>query len=293
MTTYCGEKYILEQLNSLKEQTVAPFEVIIVDDKSRDNTPAIIKDYIDKNGLSSWKFFENSENLGFKKNFLYALGKAKGDIVFLCDQDDVWENVKIEKTASFFENPKVFGVMTGFTYIDGEGNAKNDSRICCEIYGFLNKRPKKVFSEISLKSIMHKNIAPGCTCAFRKEVLDVCLKNANENLAHDYQLCAVSAALGGLYFYNFPLMQYRIHEENTLGLNELNQTRVEIAKEKSDLSTVFCNINEKTKKLCKANGKRLSVLENKKGFLKLLFNKSYVKYYSPKEILGDLLYVLR
>jgi len=293
MTTYCGEKYILEQLNSLKEQSLTPDEIIIVDDKSKDNTPAIIKDFIEKNGLTSWKFFENSENLGFKKNFLYALKKATGDIVFLCDQDDVWEREKIKKAASFFEKDKVFGVMTGFTYIDGAGDAKNDSNTCCGIYGFLRKKPKKVFSKISLKSIMHKNISPGCTCAFRKEVLEICLKNAKDNLAHDYQLCAVSAALGGLYFFNFPLTKYRIHKNNTLGLNDLSQTRLEIAKEKADLSSVYFDINDKIKGVSNMYFKRYKVIENKKGFLSLLLDKNYVKYYSSKEVLGDLIYILR
>jgi len=293
MTTYNGEKYLIKQLDSLKNQTKTLDEVIIVDDKSSDKTSEIITEYIEKNSLLSWKLYENEENLGFKKNFLSALKLSTGDIVFLCDQDDIWESEKVEKTSALFEKNNVFGVMTGFSYIDGEDNPINDANTSNGIYAFLDKKPKSVFSKLTLKKIMHKNISPGCTCAFCRKAVDIYIENANCELAHDYQLCSVCAALDGLYFYNLPLTKYRIHENNTLGLNKLNQSRIDIAKEKSDLSKVFSNININLKNVNEMYQKRLVALKNKKGFFGLLFDKKYLSLFELKEILGDMLYILR
>ena len=69
MTTYNGKKYLLEQLESLRNQTLKIDEVIIMDDWSKDETPELIRKYIIDNNLSGWKLIENQTNQGWKKNF--------------------------------------------------------------------------------------------------------------------------------------------------------------------------------------------------------------------------------
>ena len=70
LSTYNGEKFITEQLDSLRLQTRPADEVLISDDCSTDSTPQIVKDYIQKYKLSGWHFEQNEKNSGWKKNTL-------------------------------------------------------------------------------------------------------------------------------------------------------------------------------------------------------------------------------
>ena len=65
ISTYNGEDYIERQLDSIKNQTRPADEVLIIDDCSTDNTVNIIRRYIEKNDLCSWKFEVNNQNKGW------------------------------------------------------------------------------------------------------------------------------------------------------------------------------------------------------------------------------------
>ena len=88
MTTYNGEKYLAEQLDSILSQTHTDWELIICDDCSTDSTWQILQEYAQKD--SRIKIYKNEQNLGFKKNFEKAIGLCTGDYIALSDQDDVW-----------------------------------------------------------------------------------------------------------------------------------------------------------------------------------------------------------
>ena len=97
MTTYNGEKYVEEQLDSIRVQTRKADEVLIFDDQSSDKTVKIIQHYIDDNKLNNWKITVNAVNKGWRKNFFDGIQETSGDVIFLCDQDDIWVPDKIEK----------------------------------------------------------------------------------------------------------------------------------------------------------------------------------------------------
>ena len=76
MATYNGEKYIYEQLESLKSQNYKIDEVVICDDCSTDNTKKIVLEFIRDNNLTWWHFIQNNENYGYAKNFINAVKKS-------------------------------------------------------------------------------------------------------------------------------------------------------------------------------------------------------------------------
>ena len=94
MCSYNGERFIKEQIDSIIAQTYKNFELIIVDDGSKDNTINIIKEYQLKDHRI--KLFQNDNNLGFVKNFEKAISLCSGDFIALADQDDVWKKNKLE-----------------------------------------------------------------------------------------------------------------------------------------------------------------------------------------------------
>lgn len=94
MCTYNGEKFIREQLDSILRQTLPADEIIIQDDCSTDNTYNILTEYQKKH--PTIQVFRNSQNMGINPNFFDAMSKASGDYIAIADQDDIWEDYKLE-----------------------------------------------------------------------------------------------------------------------------------------------------------------------------------------------------
>ena len=96
MTTYNGEDYLEEQLESFLRQTRIPNELIVCDDGSRDSTLNILEAFQLKAPFPVM-INRNVENLGYTKNFENALSKCSGELIFLSDQDDIWEANKVHR----------------------------------------------------------------------------------------------------------------------------------------------------------------------------------------------------
>lgn len=126
MTTYNGEKYIEEQLDSIQRQTRLPDEVLIFDDCSSDNTVEVVQKYIKKNLTVGWKIERNIKNKGWKKNFYDGIKEATGDYVFLSDQDDIWIPDKIEMMVEVLEKNKDISVLASDFSIQLEGEKRSN-----------------------------------------------------------------------------------------------------------------------------------------------------------------------
>lgn len=296
MTTYNGARFLREQLDSLKNQIRAADEVVICDDNSTDDTVLLIRNYIEKNNLSNWKIFENEENIGFSANFCKALSKTTGDVVFLCDQDDVWSEDKLEcMTNLFATHPRVLGINTSFEII-GSGGEVTDAYGARgnRNYGLVTQRLRRPLERIYLKTVMRKNISPGCTTAFRRELIDCYVQNTESVSPHDYELNLMAAAKKGLYFYNVPLIQYRIHESNTIGFKKIEKSRIEIAAERFSASKGVRAFSGNGMAY-KVHAERIQALTTRNFWAALCLWRlpEYYAYFRFKERVGDLLYALK
>lgn len=103
MATYNGSQYIAEQLRSIENQTIRPDEIVICDDGSSDDTVAVIRDYAAQSALNI-KLYQNEKNLGFRRNFEKAISLCTKEVVFLCDQDDIWVKNKVERFLYEYSN---------------------------------------------------------------------------------------------------------------------------------------------------------------------------------------------
>lgn len=223
LATYNGEKYLLKQLKSILEQTKSPNEVLIFDDKSSDSTIKIINDFIENNHLINWVLYQNETNLGFRNNFKQGLAKSSGDIVFLCDQDDIWDNRKIKVMANIMNDKKILSLASSFTIIDEKDEPfyiNNDiGKSNNNLLDFPIKE-KELFN-VPNEFLIKKNFAQGCTMAIRREIIDLFLKDEMETLEHDWSLSLIASLKKGCYFYNESLIKYRIHTDNEIGLKQV------------------------------------------------------------------------
>lgn len=224
MATYNGEKNILEQLDSLLSQTKKINEVLICDDCSTDNTVDIISSFIEKNNLSStWHLKINEKNLGWRKNFFHLLNLASQDIIFTCDQDDIWHETKIEEMSSLFRNKKVQVLVTDYHELVELGGLREELKKVDTEKNEEQLEERVIFNENNL--FLRR---PGCVYAVRKEFIpQVNLYASNmENPVHDMSMWGSAVLTNGLYLLRKPLIEWRKHGQSSFK-KEIDQSNKE------------------------------------------------------------------
>ena len=228
LCTYNGERYIREQIASILNQTRSVDEIVVCDDGSTDNTLSFIADYRGRTSTDI-HIYRNEKNIGVCANFQKAIAHCKGDIVFLSDQDDIWESNKVETILKYFDANKLIQVIfTDALLIDSTGNS--EKIIPNNLWSFhFKKKDKEIFDYgIQMEPFLNGgNHATGATMAFRKEAVsnrsisDIC---QHGEVLHDYALAIYAAENNALGYIEKPLIRYRIHEEQTCGLIRGNAT---------------------------------------------------------------------
>lgn len=204
VSVFNGEKYISEQLDSLRHQIRRPDEVLLFDDGSSDKTPQIVTDYITKYSLANWKYTRNPENKGWRRNFMEGMWAASGDLVFSCDQDDIWHQDKLKIMSEVMENSPQISLLTSNYELFFEDGSHKD--------GF--KQNDGSVSQIPLKNNYLLVGRPGCTHCIRKELLDIARKYWRPEYPHDALLWRLSLFSDGLYNYNGNLIKWRKHQNS-------------------------------------------------------------------------------
>lgn len=213
MCTYNGEKYIEEQLESLRNQTLQPDEVIICDDRSGDKTAVLVEEYIHKYHLeNTWRLLVNTENRGYPDNFYFGMGLCRGDVIFLADQDDIWHPEKVERTYGvLMEHPGAKVACCKFGLIDGAGEKLHT--VMKPTYSGESRRVER----ISLEQVFYRSEWNGMVLAYRREWYEK--RNAKEKYAipHDMLLAAEAAEEQGFLRLDEELAYHRRHDNNAGG----------------------------------------------------------------------------
>ena len=304
MTTYNGERYIEEQLESIRKQTQSVDEIVVVDDGSTDSTVDIVCNYASKYPELGIHLEQNDTTLGYKKNFYKAISLCQGDITFLCDQDDCWFENKVEKMCGLLdEYPEIGVVSTAFVQMDGVGN-KGKHKSAYQ----RNMAQEELVCVPTVDLIFH-NISQGCAMAMRRDVKDVYLQYFDETLPHDWAINVVASMTKKCYYWNVPMFFYRIHDNNTIGLNDnmilkqknTMEVRTKDARQALDvlnfiekIDKVFYEENFWLRKAREFSLKHVKNLEDRK-FIGLLFQNFNPCYRQLKTFRGrilDLFFVL-
>lgn len=295
LTTYNSNAYLEQQLETLVNQ-LRPFdEVILVDDASTNDTVQRLNQFIQDHHLNHWKVFRHEQNQGFIQTFQDALFHSNSDLIFLCDHDDLWypEKTKV-MMEQFVEDPKLQVLACSFDLVDEKGKLIADELMNNRANHNLIHRsvtPGKL-NPMFVQDILRYNFAPGCTLALKKEIakeyLELIerqtytqLENQEENsilsLPHDWAISILGAVHDGLYYLDQPLMGYRQHEHNTLGMtrrhdytDRLKAAKLE-AKQKQAMAYIMDQKGsdqqkEQTHQVERLYVKRAKALENKNLF---------------------------
>lgn len=213
VSTYNGENYILDQMESLYKQTRKPDEVIIYDDCSTDKTVQKIRQYIiDKKLKANWRVEINSKNVGWRQNFMNLLWESTGDIVFTCDQDDIWRLDKLEILEKIMqENPKIEVLSTNYKSFFDNGKVK--------VGPFKNDKKLK---RIKIRNNFLNVACPGCTYCIRRSIIDLSKKYWYKEFAHDDLFWRLGLFGDSLYVYRDDLINWRKHSDSAYSKESLD-----------------------------------------------------------------------
>ena len=211
IATYNGEKFIEEQLDSLFEQTYIPDEILIFDDKSKDNTLQIVQKYIEKKDKKNvCVIFENEYNKGYAQNFYDGVCKAKNELIFFCDQDDIWDKNKIFNMMNVMNNNSSINLLCSnlepFYY--EKNTRKWDKKILKEM---------KNDEKIEIKEISYENFhlkRSGCTMCIRKSFLNEIKPYWINNWAHDDFVWKMAMVTSTCAIYHNVTVKRRMHSNN-------------------------------------------------------------------------------
>ncbi len=212
MAAYNGAKYIEEQLKSLLDQSRRPDQVVLYDDGSEDGTVEIIRQFIGKNGLESgWRLWTGEKNLGYPACFYHAMDLCTEDIVFLADQDDIWDREKVEKMSRLFEEHRnLKAAVCKFGLIDAEGR-----RIRTVLAPTRNKNTG-VLRHVSVEAVLRKGEWPGMVMAYRREWYRSWARGSKV-IPHDLLISVKAAEEDGFLQIDEVMAFHRRHDDNAGG----------------------------------------------------------------------------
>ena len=215
MSTYNGERFLLEQLQSIAEQSRLPDKLVVIDDCSKDSTLKILHDFAARASFEV-EIVPNSENIGYIRSFDRAITLCDCDIIVLADQDDEWYLAKLEKIeAAFEEDQDLSMVFSDAEIVDEDMRSLGYTRWAVEC--FTHKEQTLVKEGLALKVLLkHITVLNGCTMAFagreKRRILPV-----PYSWSHDAWIAMITAVYGKVGLISEPLVRYRQHSRNVAG----------------------------------------------------------------------------
>lgn len=218
LCTYNGGEFLSEQLLSIINQSVSVNEIIICDDKSTDNTIEIIKKF-QKEHPNLITLFINATQLGSSKNFYKAIKRCTKDIIFLCDQDDIWKHNKVEVFLKEFKLKPYINLVASNGHLLFDNGIREDIVTVWDTYSYYQKDYNmQDFNFFKLITSIG-NIVTGAASAIRKtlaESIPEFFKSAN--IHHDELLALLASSNNNMSFINEKLFYYRIHSNQQVGI---------------------------------------------------------------------------
>jgi glycosyltransferase involved in cell wall biosynthesis len=218
LCTYNGERYLQQQLDSLLAQSRLPDHIVAVDDGSADHTWEILQAFAGRareRGITV-DASRNPSNLGYVTNFERALQRAGTDILFICDQDDVWDTEKLAVMCErFMTDPDLLLLHTDARLVD---TRLND--LGCSLFEALELGDEELQREhngYGFDVLLRRCIVTGATAAFRRDLLASAVP-FGDGWIHDEWLAIVASAIGKIDAIDRKLIDYRQHEANQLGM---------------------------------------------------------------------------
>lgn len=206
MSTYNGEKYIVEQIDSILNQKGVLVQLLIRDDGSKDKTVEIIQKYCEKNARVH---FYQGENLKPAKSFMDLLQNAPDSTFYaFSDQDDVWDVDKLRIGVSYLKKLDLTKPAMYFSNLKVVDSELNFCRM---------SHTKSQYQENKYSALV-EYMPSGCTMIFNKQLVDMTnLKTPKWCSMHDVWMYLICMFFGSTIYDFEGHISYRQHDNNVMG----------------------------------------------------------------------------
>ncbi|MFA5074245.1 MAG: glycosyltransferase family 2 protein [Nitrospirota bacterium] len=221
LSTYNGERYLEEQVDSIISQTFTDWRLLIRDDGSSDTTVALIQKIRKRNPDKIILIDQEAAHKGACQSFAALMSNSKSDYLMFCDQDDIWLSDKINKTLAVMAGlEKKYGHHQPLlVHSDAKVVDHNLKELAPSLLRYQKIKPIK---GAQLSRLFLQNAATGCTMMINKTLRDMALPVSSHALMHDWWLALPAAAFGHIGYVAEPTMLYRQHGKNDLGAHRYN-----------------------------------------------------------------------
>ena len=209
MATYNGARYLREQLDSIARQTRLPSEIVITDDGSSDETAEIVQAFA-RTAPFPVRFLRNETRLKYADNFLRAASLCTGELIALCDQDDIWLEHKLERMSQWFDDPELLLAMHSAETLLPSG---------ARSYCYPDFAADHVYLQGECNPFWNR---PGFCMVLRAGLVRWTdnSKRPVKLLSHDHWFLFLAASAGKIATVKEVLSLYRQHETNVYGVPE-------------------------------------------------------------------------
>lgn len=220
LATYNGATYIAEQVLSILGQTTPAAQLVVADDGSADDTVAIVERLVREHGDGAPELvvLRGDRPSGVSANFERAIASAGGDFIALCDQDDVWHPAKLQTMlAALQASPGALLAHSDARLVDERGAALDST-----LFQRLEIGPddlRELREGDAFGTLLRRNLVTGATVVFRRELATLAAPIPSA-WVHDEWLAIIAAATGGIVPLTEPLIDYRQHGSNQIGVRE-------------------------------------------------------------------------
>jgi glycosyltransferase involved in cell wall biosynthesis len=267
--TYNGQRFLNDQLQSIAAQDRRPDELVICDDGSSDETAAILRRFAATCPFQV-RLEMHQRNLGASGNFSRAVASCRGEVIALCDQDDVWLPQKLARLEGVFAaDPRTGFVFSDAILIDAE--SRRLRRRLWETLGFRKRWQRQINGGKAVDVLVKRNVVTGATMAFRSVHRDILLP-IDGRWVHDGWFALLLAAMAPCRAIAEPLIEYRQHAGQQIGVGKQslrNRFLREVRKGRQKLEIVADD--------CDAAQRRLSMFRSRlrnENVLRLLSEKA-------------------
>lgn len=220
LSTYNGQDYLREQLDSLLLQSYEDFFVTIRDDGSNDTTLSIVEEYISTYPNTFFLYKEDKANLRAARSFMALAQFSSAEYVMFCDQDDIWDRDKIEVSKNKLElleqrfPSRPLLVFTDLRLIDSLGNQFASS------FWEFQSLDQEIIRD--WRKLLALNVVTGCTVMINRKAIEVSLPFDVPEMLHDHWIAVNVAKYGKIGYVNSATISYRQHSSNVEGAHRFS-----------------------------------------------------------------------
>jgi glycosyltransferase involved in cell wall biosynthesis len=217
LCTCNGARYLTQQLDSITNQSHRPGSIAVFDDRSDDATWTMLQSWAATCDIPI-QLHQNSVRVGVVKNFEMAIAALDTDLVFLCDQDDVWFADKVERLqAVFAADDAVMMVHTDARLVDSA--TVDMGQTLFGALGLTDTERNGIRQMRGFDILTRRNVITGATAAIRRTLYDIAKPFPPQGY-HDEWMAIVAAAIGKIVLLDEPTIHYRQHDKNVVGVKK-------------------------------------------------------------------------